>query len=63
MGNIKQLIISFQNSLSRSAKRKGNRRNKMKTKIVIGPFGPHYAKKMFYYEGKWHFLKWMAQEK
>lgn len=31
------------------------------TRIVNGPFGPHRAKKEFYLNGRWHFLKWMKK--
>lgn len=32
----------------------------IKTKVIVGPFGPHHAKKMFKYKRKWHFLKWVS---
>ena len=31
-------------------------------KIQRGPFGPHYAKKLFWYKNKWHFLKWVSKK-
>ena len=33
----------------------------IKTRTVLIKSGPHYGKREFYYNGKWHFLKWISK--
>ena len=35
---------------------------KLITKTQRGPYGPHYAKKLFWYNNEWHFLKWVSKK-
>jgi hypothetical protein len=33
----------------------------VKTRTTLIKTGPHYGKQEFFWQGKWHFLKWISK--